>query len=97
MSEGLLRESPEEFCQNLVTYIHPSVIVVGSNFTYGVKAAGNTDTMKAFMADYDIPVEALTFSNDPAGRRPSAAPSSDDSFKWGTWRRLKIFWGAPLP
>ena len=33
MSEHLLQESPEEFCQNLLTYIHPSAIVVCSNFT----------------------------------------------------------------
>lgn len=31
MSQALLQESPEEFCQNLLTYIHPSAIVVGSN------------------------------------------------------------------
>ena len=70
MSEHLLQESPEEFCQNLLTYIHPSAIVVGSNFTYGAKAAGNTETMKFFMSQYDIPVVALTLLERPGRTTP---------------------------
>ena len=92
MSEHLLQESPEEFCKNLLTYIHPSAIVVGSNFTYGAKAAGNTETMKFFMSQYDIPCW-----NGRAGRRLSAAPSSAGSSRWGTWKRQRTSWAGLSP
>ena len=70
MTQHLLKESPESFCQQLLTYIHPSAIVVGSNFTYGAKAAGNTDTLKQFMAAYNIPVLALTLVERPGRSTP---------------------------
>lgn len=70
MTKELLRESPESFCEQLLTYIHPSAIVVGSNFTYGAKAAGNTDSLTAFMAAYDIPVHALTLLERPGRATP---------------------------
>lgn len=70
MNAAFLAESPEEFCQHLLTYIQPSAIVVGSNFTYGAKAAGNVETMKAFMSQYDIPVIALTLLERPGRATP---------------------------
>ena len=96
MCEGLLRESPEEFCQNLVTYIHPSVIVVGSNFTYGAKAAGNTDTMKAFMADYDIPVEALTLLERPGGTTPISSTVIRRLIQMGHMETAENLLGRPF-
>ena len=96
MSEGLLRESPEEFCQNLVTYIHPSVIVVGSNFTYGAKAAGNTDTMKAFMADYAIPVEALTLLERPGGTTPISSTVIRRLIQMGHMETAENLLGRPF-
>ncbi len=96
MSEGLLRESPEEFCQNLVTYIYPSVIVVGSNFTYGAKAAGNTDTMKAFMADYDIPVEALTLLERPGGTTPISSTVIRRLIQMGHMETAENLLGRPF-
>ena len=92
MSEGLLRESPEEFCQNLVTYIHPSVIVVGSNFTYGAKAAGNTDTMKAFMADY----EALTLLERPGGTTPISSTVIRRLIQMGHMETAENLLGRPF-
>ena len=94
--EGLLRESPEEFCQNLLTYIHPSVIVVGSNFTYGAKAAGNTDTMKAFMADYDIPVEALTLLERPGGTTPISSTVIRRLIQMGHMETAENLLGRPF-
>lgn len=70
MSKELLAESPDSFCEQLVTYIQPSAIVVGSNFTYGAKAAGNTDTLKAYMAGRNIPVFALTLLERPGRATP---------------------------
>ena len=96
MSEGLLRESPEEFCQNLVTYIHPSVIVVGSNFTYGAKAAGNTDPMKAFMADYAIPVEALDLLERPGGTTPISSTVIRRLIQMGHMETAENLLGRPF-
>ncbi|OBZ33436.1 bifunctional riboflavin kinase/FAD synthetase [Megasphaera sp. DISK 18] len=96
MSEALLRESPEEFCQNLVTYIHPSVIVVGSNFTYGAKAAGNTDTMKAFMADYAIPVEALDLLERPGGTTPISSTVIRRLIQMGHMETAENLLGRPF-
>ena len=86
----------EEFCQNLVTYIHPSVIVVGSNFTYGAKAAGNTDTMKAFMADYDIPVEALTLLERPGGTTPISSTVIRRLIQMGHMETAENLLGRPF-
>lgn len=70
MSKEFLAESPEFFCEQLVSYINPSAIVVGSNFTYGAKAAGNTDTLQAYMAAKQIPVFALTLLERPGRATP---------------------------
>lgn len=38
--------SPEDFVENiLVKQLHVSTVIVGRNFTYGAKAAGNVDTL----------------------------------------------------
>jgi riboflavin kinase/FMN adenylyltransferase len=38
--------SPEDFVTNvLVNQLHASTVIVGKNFTYGAKAAGNVDTL----------------------------------------------------
>lgn len=70
MTKELLAESPESFCDQLVTYIRPSAIVVGSNFTYGAKAAGNTETLTAYMEKRHIPVFALTLLERPGRTTP---------------------------
>lgn len=70
MTKDFLAESPEAFCQQLVTYLQPSAIVVGSNFTYGAKAAGNTDTLTAYMAAHHIPVMALHLLERPGRATP---------------------------
>lgn len=96
MSEGLLRESPEEFCRNLVSYIHPSVIVVGSNFTYGARAAGNTDTMKQFMGQYDIPVEALNLLERPGGTTPISSTVIRRLIQMGHMETAENLLGRPF-
>lgn len=109
MSQALLQESPEEFCQNLLTYIHPSAIVVGSNFTYGAKAAGNTETMKFFMSQYDIPVVALTLLERPGRTTPISstiifriapiAIRNMGSARGGSFtefRKYEVLFGKPL-
>lgn len=70
MSWHLLNESPDAFCQQLLTYLHPSAIVVGANFTYGAKAAGNTASLTAFMESYQVPVMVLTLLERPGRATP---------------------------
>ena len=59
MNRHLIDESPDEFCQQLLDYLHPRSVVVGANFTYGAKAAGNTETLRAFMDAHGVPVQHL--------------------------------------
>jgi riboflavin kinase/FMN adenylyltransferase len=45
-NEKFAAMSPEEFVQSvLVNQLHASTVIVGKNFTYGHKAAGNVDTL----------------------------------------------------
>ena len=70
MTRHLLDETPEEFCRQLLEYLCPAAIVVGENFTYGAKAAGNTQTLREFMAGHHIPVMALTLLERPGRSTP---------------------------
>lgn len=70
MTPQLLAESPADFCQQLVTYIQPSAVVVGANFTYGAKAAGNTETLKEYMQERGIPVIVLNLLERPGRATP---------------------------
>jgi len=45
-NEKFAEMSPDDFVQTvLVNQLHASVVIVGKNFTYGHKAAGNVDTL----------------------------------------------------
>lgn len=70
MTRHLLDETPQEFCRQLLEYLRPAAIVVGENFTYGAKAAGNTQTLREFMASYDIPVMVLSLLERPGRATP---------------------------
>lgn len=96
MTKELINESPEDFCRQLLRYVHPCAIVVGSNFTYGAKARGNTDTLKQFMQTQGIPVHVLTLLDRPAGIRQSAVPSSVSSSHWATWKRRQPSWDGRM-
>lgn len=70
MTRHLLDETPQEFCRQLLEYLRPAAIVVGENFTYGAKAAGNTQTLREFMASYGIPVMVLSLLERPGRATP---------------------------
>lgn len=70
MNRHLIDESPDEFCQQLLDYLHPRSVVVGANFTYGAKAAGNTETLRAFMDDHGVPVQILHLLERPGRATP---------------------------
>ena len=40
------RWSPEEFVERVLTHLDPAYVVVGENFRFGYKAAGNIDTLR---------------------------------------------------
>jgi riboflavin kinase/FMN adenylyltransferase len=45
-NEKFAAMSPEEFVQSvIVNQLHASTVIIGKNFTYGHKAAGNVDTL----------------------------------------------------
>jgi riboflavin kinase/FMN adenylyltransferase len=61
-NEQFAAMSPEDFVQNvLVNQLHASTVIVGKNFTYGHKAAGNIDTLiKAGMThNFTVDVQEL--------------------------------------
>jgi riboflavin kinase/FMN adenylyltransferase len=50
--------SPEKFVEDiLVKQLHVSTVIVGKNFTYGAKAAGNVETLKADGAEHNFSVD----------------------------------------
>jgi riboflavin kinase/FMN adenylyltransferase len=61
-NEQFAAMTPEDFVQNvLVNQLHASTVIVGKNFTYGHKAAGNVDTLiKAGMThNFTVDVQEL--------------------------------------
>ena len=70
MNRHLIDESPDEFCQQLLDYLHPKSVVVGANFTYGARAAGNTETLRDFMDGHGVPVQVLHLLERPGRATP---------------------------
>jgi len=58
--------SPDEFAQRvLVDTLHAAVCVVGANFRYGNRAAGDVATLQAFGADHDFIAEGIPLDGGP--------------------------------
>lgn len=96
MTKELLAESPEEFCRQILTYIWPSAIVIGSNFTYGSRAAGNTETLKEFMEPYGIPVDVLELLDRPGGETPISSTVIRRLVKMGHMETTRALLGRPF-
>ena len=61
-NEKFAAMSPEDFVENiLVKQLHPSTVIVGKNFTYGHKAAGNVDTLikSGIIHNFTVDVQEL--------------------------------------
>ena len=57
-NEQFAAMSPEDFVKNiLVDQLRVSTVIVGKNFTYGSKAAGNVETLKSDGAKHDFTVD----------------------------------------
>jgi riboflavin kinase/FMN adenylyltransferase len=59
LNEIVSKYSPEQFIKMLVEDYNAKNIVVGYNFTFGHKAAGNINTLKEFQGKYGYRVEEI--------------------------------------
>ena len=67
-NEQFAAMSPEKFVEDiLVNQLHVSTVIVGKNFTYGSKAAGNVETLIADGAKhrFDVDVQELAGGAEP--------------------------------
>jgi riboflavin kinase/FMN adenylyltransferase len=56
--------SPEKFVEDvLVNQLHAGTVIVGKNFTYGAKAAGTVETLKASGAEHGFSVDVQELAN----------------------------------
>ncbi len=61
------RMSPDEFVQKvLVDRLHAAGVVVGENFRFGHKAAGDVETMRTLGEKYDFVAEGVPLAGDGA-------------------------------
>ena len=63
-NEQFAAMSPEKFVEDiLVNQLHVSTVIVGKNFTYGAKAAGTVETLKADGATHNFTVDVQELAN----------------------------------
>jgi riboflavin kinase/FMN adenylyltransferase len=63
-NEQFAAMSPEKFVEDiLVNQLHVSTVIVGKNFTYGAKAAGTIETLKADGAAHNFTVDVQELAN----------------------------------
>lgn len=64
-NEKFAHMSPEEFVQSvLVNQLHASTVIVGKNFTYGHKAAGNVDSLIKSGMTHNFTVDVQELKSD---------------------------------
>ncbi len=64
-NEKFAAMSPEEFVQSvLVNQLHTSTVIVGQNFTYGHKAAGNVESLIQSGKEHDFTVDVQELKAD---------------------------------
>ena len=64
-NEKFAAMSPEEFVETvLINQLHASTVIVGKNFTYGHKAAGNTDSLIKSGLTYNFTVDVQELKAD---------------------------------
>ncbi len=64
-NEKFAAMSPDDFVKTvLVDQLHASTVIVGKNFTYGYKAAGNVDTLIKSALEHNFTVEAQDLNED---------------------------------
>ena len=64
-NENFAAMSPDDFVETvLVKQLHASTVIVGKNFTYGYKAAGNVDTLIKSGLSHNFTVDAQELKTD---------------------------------
>lgn len=64
-NEKFAAMSPEEFVQSvLVNQLHANTVIIGKNFTYGHKAAGNVDSLIKAGKDHNFSVDVQELKSD---------------------------------
>lgn len=64
-NEKFASMSPDDFVKTvLVDQLHASTVIVGKNFTYGHKAAGNVETLIKSALEHNFTVEAQDLNQD---------------------------------
>jgi riboflavin kinase/FMN adenylyltransferase len=67
-NEKFAAMSPEDFVKNiLVDQLHVSTVIVGKNFTYGARAAGNADTLikDSLKYNFTVDIQELAGGEEP--------------------------------
>lgn len=62
-NDSVAAMTPEEFVHDFLTPLHPHRVVVGRNFRFGARAAGDVDTLAA-LGEGKFEVEAVELSKD---------------------------------
>ncbi len=58
-TEELLAVGPDEFLERLLSATSPRRVVVGYNYTYGSRAAGNVGTLRSYLSARGIPLTVI--------------------------------------
>ncbi len=70
------RQPAEEFVREIVGALHPVAIVVGDDFRFGFKAAGDVALLRRLGAELGFDVEGLSRQDPAAGSAASASAAS---------------------
>ena len=96
MNEQLIAQSHQEFSERLLRYLQPQGIVVGENFTYGSRAAGNTKTLAhIFSEEHGIPVIILPLLESPGKSIPISSTVIRKAVDLGHMEMARMLLGRP--
>ena len=96
VTRELLGESPEDFSRSLLTYVQPTEIIVGTNFTYGRGAAGDAAALTVFMKAEGVPVKALALLGAPGRERPVSSTVIRECVASGRMEEAASLLGRPF-
>jgi len=82
--------SPAEFVRRLlVGTLHVEHVVIGANFRFGHKQAGDVDTLAELGREHGFTVEAMALESAPAGTDPGEPDDPGDVVS-STWIRARL-------
>ena len=102
---ALASRSPKDFAHGvLVETLHAAEVVVGDNFTFGHKAAGDVAKLREFGKRFGFEVQAISCSASTRSpsRRPTSAPASPPVMsvrppkRWAVPTASRASWSAAM-